>query len=128
MVQQYSWVIFSWLLLALQVKVGKVASFVGKIFVVRPPTTKTTNFCPTKITRYTVCACHDQSGKTIASIQCKYVRKTCFFNTFFSELGYRMYSVSYYPFVKWPCLRLNTRCVHVALDSINFYRQIGNDR
>ncbi len=46
MVQQYcyiSWVIFSWLELALQVKVGKVASFVGKIFVVRPPTTKTTN-------------------------------------------------------------------------------------
>ncbi len=39
--------------LALQVKVGKVASFVGKIFVVRPPTTKTTNICPTKITRYT---------------------------------------------------------------------------
>ncbi len=33
----------SWLELALQVKVGKVASFVGKIFVVRPPTTKTTN-------------------------------------------------------------------------------------
>ncbi len=31
------------------IKVGKVASFVGKIFVVRPPTTKTTN-----ITRYTV--------------------------------------------------------------------------
>ena len=46
MVQQYrdiSWVIFSWLELALQVKVGKVASFVGKIFVVRLPTTKTTN-------------------------------------------------------------------------------------
>ncbi len=32
--------------LALQVKVGKVASFVGKIFVVRPPTTKTTNIFP----------------------------------------------------------------------------------
>ncbi len=34
MVEQYlviSWVIFLWLLLALQVKVGKVASFVGKI-------------------------------------------------------------------------------------------------
>ncbi len=41
-----SWVIFSWLELALQVKVGKVASFVGKIFVVRPPTTKTTNILP----------------------------------------------------------------------------------
>ena len=41
------------------------------------------------------CACHDLSGKTIVSIQCKYVRKTCFFNTFFSELGHRMYSVSY---------------------------------
>ncbi len=27
-------------------KVGKVASFVGKIFVVRPPTTKTTNILP----------------------------------------------------------------------------------
>ena len=40
--------------LALQVKVGKVASFVGKIFVVRPSTTKTTNICPTKITLYTV--------------------------------------------------------------------------
>ncbi len=26
--------------------VGKVASFVGKIFVVRPPTTKTTNILP----------------------------------------------------------------------------------
>ncbi len=49
MVQQYrdiSWVIFSWLELALQVKVGKVASFVGKIFMVRPPTTKTTNILP----------------------------------------------------------------------------------
>ncbi len=34
------------MLLALQVKVGKVASFVGKIFVVRPPTTKTTNILP----------------------------------------------------------------------------------
>ena len=32
--------------LALQVKVGKVASFVGKIFVVRLPTTKTTNILP----------------------------------------------------------------------------------
>ncbi len=32
--------------LALQVKVGKVASFVGKIFVVRAPTTKTTNILP----------------------------------------------------------------------------------
>ncbi len=40
--------------LALQVKVGEVASFVGKIFVVRPPTTKTTKIFPTKITRYTV--------------------------------------------------------------------------
>ena len=42
MLQQYldiSWVIFSWLELALQVKVGKVASFVGKIFVVRVSTT-----------------------------------------------------------------------------------------
>ena len=49
MVQQYcdiSWVIFLWLELALQVKVGKVASFVGKIFVVRPPITKTTNILP----------------------------------------------------------------------------------
>ena len=27
-------------------KVGKVASFMGKIFVVRPPTTKTTNILP----------------------------------------------------------------------------------
>ncbi len=46
MVEQYLvilWIIFSWLLLALQVKVGKVASFVGKIFVVRSPTTKITN-------------------------------------------------------------------------------------
>ena len=48
--------IFSWLELAMQVKVGKVASFVGKIFVVRPPTTKTTNILPTKITRYCVLA------------------------------------------------------------------------
>ena len=31
------------MLLALHVKVGKVASFVGKIFMVRPSTTKTTN-------------------------------------------------------------------------------------
>ncbi len=37
---------YSWLELALQVKVGKVASFVGEIFVVRPPTTKTTNTLP----------------------------------------------------------------------------------
>ena len=38
MVEQYlviSWIIFLWLLLALQVKVDKVALFVGKIFVVR---------------------------------------------------------------------------------------------
>ncbi len=45
MVEQYlviSWIIFSWLLLAMQVKVGKVASFVGKIFV----STKTTNILP----------------------------------------------------------------------------------
>ena len=34
------WIIFSW------VKVDKVASFVGKIFVVRPSTTKTTNILP----------------------------------------------------------------------------------
>ncbi len=49
MVEQYlviSWIIFSWLELALQVKVDKVASFVGKIFVVRPSTTKTTNILP----------------------------------------------------------------------------------
>ncbi len=40
---------------ALQVKVGKVISFVGKIFVVRPSTTKTTNLLPqAKITLYTV--------------------------------------------------------------------------
>ncbi len=39
-------VLFSWLLLALQVKVGKVASFVGKIFVVQCSTTKTTNILP----------------------------------------------------------------------------------
>ncbi len=32
-----------WLELALQVKVGKVTSFVGKMLVVRPSTTKTTN-------------------------------------------------------------------------------------
>ena len=44
--RHFTWVIFSWLELALQVKVGKVASFVGKIFVVRPPTTKTTNTLP----------------------------------------------------------------------------------
>ncbi len=34
-VEQHLSTIFSWLLLALQVKVGKVASFAGKIFVVR---------------------------------------------------------------------------------------------
>ena len=49
MVEQYLvilWIIFLWLLLAMQVKVGKVASFVGKMFVVRPSTTKTTNILP----------------------------------------------------------------------------------
>ncbi len=49
MVEQYLvilWIIFSWLLLALQVKVDKVASFVGKIFVVSASTTKTTNILP----------------------------------------------------------------------------------
>ncbi len=30
----HSWFLFSWLLLALQIKVGKVSSFVGKTFVV----------------------------------------------------------------------------------------------
>ena len=48
MVEQYLvilWILFSWLL-ALLVKVGKVASFVGKIFVVRPSTMKTTNILP----------------------------------------------------------------------------------
>ena len=35
-----------WLELALQVKVGKVTSFVGKMLVVRPSTTKTTNILP----------------------------------------------------------------------------------
>ena len=36
-----SWIVLcSWLLLALQVKVVKVASFVGKIFVFRVSTTK----------------------------------------------------------------------------------------
>ncbi len=47
-------VLFLWLLLALKVKVGKVASFVGNIFVVQCSTTKPRMFCPTKITRYTV--------------------------------------------------------------------------
>ena len=49
MVQEYLvslWFIYSWLLLALQVKVGKVALFVGKIFVLQCSTTK--------ITRYTI--------------------------------------------------------------------------
>ena len=41
---------FRGLLLALQVKVGKVTSFVGKIFVVRPSTTKTTNILPHRYT------------------------------------------------------------------------------
>ncbi len=36
----------SWLLLALQVKIGKVVLFVGKIFVVRPSTMITTNILP----------------------------------------------------------------------------------
>ncbi len=40
----------SWLLLALQVKVGMVASFVGKIFVVR---CSTTNILPHENYRYT---------------------------------------------------------------------------
>ncbi len=55
MVEQYlvsSWVVFSWLLLALQVKVVKVASFVGKIFVLQ---CSTTNSSPLLyMTRYTV--------------------------------------------------------------------------
>ncbi len=33
------WFYYSWLLLALQVKVGKVASFLGKIFVLQCSTT-----------------------------------------------------------------------------------------
>ncbi len=53
---------FSWLELALQVKVGKVASFVGKIFVVRPPTTKTKNILPHKITRYMVYGSRGEEG------------------------------------------------------------------
>ena len=49
--------IFSWLLLALQVKVGKVASFVVKMFVLQCcSTSKTTCPSPAKITRYT-CTC-----------------------------------------------------------------------
>ncbi len=39
MVEVSLWFIYSCLLLALQVKVGKVASFVGKIFVVQCSTT-----------------------------------------------------------------------------------------
>ncbi len=58
MVQQYldiSWIIFSSLLIALQVKVVKVASFVGKIFMVRASTTKTTNILsPENYRLYTV--------------------------------------------------------------------------
>ena len=46
LVIDFSWILFSWLELALQVKVGKVSSFVGKIFVVRPSTIKTTNILP----------------------------------------------------------------------------------
>ncbi len=49
MVQQY--LVSLWLLLVLQAKVGKVASFVGKIFVVHCLTTNI--FSPVKITRYT---------------------------------------------------------------------------
>ncbi len=44
MVRQY--LVSSWLLLALQVKVGKVALFVGKIFAIQCSTTKTTNILP----------------------------------------------------------------------------------
>ena len=46
MVEQY--LVSSWILFycSLQVKVGKVASFVGKIFVLRDSTTKTTNILP----------------------------------------------------------------------------------
>ncbi len=44
----FSKFIYSWLLLAQQVKVGKVASFVGKIFVLQCSTTKTTNILPHK--------------------------------------------------------------------------------
>ncbi len=40
--------LFLWLLLALQIKVVKVASFVGKIFVLRDSTTKTTKCLPTE--------------------------------------------------------------------------------
>ncbi len=54
-----SWILFSWLLLALQVKVGKVASFVGKIFVADLQSRKSRIFCPTKITLYTVAGVHE---------------------------------------------------------------------
>ncbi len=57
-VEQYlviSWVIFSWLLLALQVKVGKGAySWVKYSWSDLQPR-KPQIFCPTKITSYTVC-------------------------------------------------------------------------
>ncbi len=52
MAQQY--LLGSWFVAALQVKVGKVASFVGKIFVVQCSTTKTTNILPHENIRYTV--------------------------------------------------------------------------
>ena len=45
MVEQY--LVISWIVVAAcTALVGKVASFVGKIFVVRPSTTKTTNILP----------------------------------------------------------------------------------
>ncbi len=43
---KYSWLAIFIVIAALQVKVGKVGSFVGKIFVVRPSTPKTTNLLP----------------------------------------------------------------------------------
>ena len=54
MVEQYLHFVdnISWLLLTLQIKVGKVASFVGKIFVSTLQPRKPRIFCPPEIIRY----------------------------------------------------------------------------
>ncbi len=59
-----SWFLFSWLLLALQVKVGKVASFVGKIFVVQY-STSLLNTTRENITRHIIIAENEFTKYTI---------------------------------------------------------------
>ncbi len=57
-------VLFSWLL---QIKVGKVASFVGKIFMVQCSTTKTTNITLYTVYIFTIVCVLMQGGRMCAS-------------------------------------------------------------